>query len=122
METDTAMDLSDLRRALPRTRTPTQPYIQPLLYCAHCNQRYEPAWYDPTHHRCFFCMRFRSPSVTRYALLYETQWYFIQSGEDDPYDYYATYFALLHRWADQKRIPFTEREARYQEELWAMIR
>jgi hypothetical protein len=67
-------------------------------------------------------MRFRSPTLTRYALLYETQWYFIQSGETDPHEYYATYFALLHRWADQKRLPLTQREADYQEYLWLMIR
>jgi hypothetical protein len=123
-----SMDLSALSRALPTvstvpTTTSRRPtYRLPLLYCAHCNQRYLPFWYDLTHYRCFFCMRFRSPNITRYALLYETQWYFIQSGEDDPHVYYATYFELLHRWADQRQLPFTPREAEYQEYLWHMIR
>ncbi len=120
-KTRTTMDLSALREALPSVRNTTR-YRQPLLFCAQCNQRYEPAWYDHDHRRCFFCMRFRSPKVTRYALLYETQWYFIQSGETDPHEYYTTYFTLLHRWADQKQLPFTQQEADYQEYLWLMIR
>jgi hypothetical protein len=54
--------------------------------------------------------------------LYETPWYFIQSGETDAPAYYATYFTLLHRWADQRQLPFTAQEARYQDDLWLMIR
>lgn len=115
------MDFSALREALPSIRDTTR-YQQTLLFCAQCNQCYEPSWYDRDRRRCFFCMRFRSPTLTRYALLYETQWYFIQSGETDPHKYYATYFALLHRWADQKQLPLTQREAEYQEYLWLMIR
>ena len=118
------MDLSALERALPvpsRSSLPTSTPI-PTMYCANCNLRYAPEWYHHEPRRCFFCMRFRSPQVTRYALLYETPWYFIQSGEAEPHDYYTTYFALLHRWADQRRLPFTTREAEYQEYLWLMIR
>lgn len=115
------MDLSALERALPvpsRSSLPTGHTI----YCANCNLRYAPNWYHHEPRRCFFCMRFRSPQVTRYALLYETPWYFIQSGETDAHEYYTTYFTLLHRWADQRRLPFTAREAEYQEYLWLMIR
>lgn len=114
------MDLSSLREALPSPSPSPSPSF-PRHLCQHCDLHYLPYWYDYNHHRCFFCMRFRSPHITRYALLYETQWFFIQSGEDEPRVYYTTYFELLHRWADRKRIPFTQREADYQTYLLHML-
>jgi len=124
--TVSSMDLSALERALPSlpslSSSEHRPLPGPTMYCAHCSLRYEPYWYHHDNHQCFFCVRFRSPKVTRYALLYETQWYFIQSGESEAREYYATYFALLHRWADQRHIPFTQRDAEYQDYLWLMIR
>jgi hypothetical protein len=62
-------------------------------------------------------MRFRTPNVTRYALLRETQWYFIQSGEDDPHRFYETYFYYLHRWADRFCPPITAHDRVFQQEL-----
>lgn len=124
MDTTNSMDLTSLRQALPTVTASSRParrYSLPTHLCNQCSLHYLPYWYDYSHHRCFFCMRFRSPNITRYALLYETQWFFIQSGEDEARSYYTTYFDLLHRWADQKRIPFTQREANYQTYLLQMI-
>ena len=126
------MDLSSLLMALPAVQAQSQVQslhngsyrlntLRPPNYCQHCDLRYENEWYHRSHNRCFFCMRFRTPNITRYALLYETEWYFIQSGEQDALRFYETYFYYLHRWADRFSIPLTSREARYQEELiWSL--
>lgn len=106
------IDLSDLLDALPPPVTAS--YSIPTFRCGKCELRYEPDWFHFPQSRCFFCMRFQSPSITRYALLYETKWYFIQSGKDDAREFYATYFDLLHRWADRYQIPVTSREIQYQ--------
>ena len=114
------MDLSALSHALPSLSSFHSSSHSPILFrnptfhCAECALPYYPKWFHVGHSRCFFCMRFRSPNVTRYALLYETQWYFIQSGEDDSYAYYTEYMELLHRWADTKKLPLTQREYEYQ--------
>jgi hypothetical protein len=91
--------------------------LRPPHYCQHCDLRYELQWFHRSQDRCFFCMRFRTPNMTRYALLYETQWYFIQSGEQDARLFYESYFYYLHRWADRFHLPFTDREAQYQADL-----
>lgn len=122
------MDLSSLLMALPAVGQ--QNHVQSIRleslrlqslhlphYCQNCSLRYEPQWFHRPQERCFFCMRFRSPNITRYALLYETQWYFIQSGEQDAPTFYDTYFYYLHRWADCFNIPITHREVHYQTEL-----
>ncbi len=122
------MDLSSLLMALPAVQQQT--HIQSLQnesyrleslrlphYCQHCDLRYENAWYHRPHSRCFFCMRFRTPNITRYALLRETPWYFIQSGEQNAPLFYETYFYYLHRWAERFSLPVTARDIRFQEEL-----
>lgn len=120
------MDLSDLLGALP---DPTQQTLyqslqhgsyrlqtlRPPHYCHHCDLHYETQWFHKTpQDRCFFCVRFRSPKVTRYALLYETPWFFLQSGQDHALTFYETYFYLLHRWADRFNLHHTEKEREYQ--------
>ena len=62
-------------------------------------------------------MRFRTENLTRYALLRETEWFYLQSGESDPVHYYEIYMGLLHRWADHYRLPFTPKDRAYQMEL-----
>ncbi len=62
-------------------------------------------------------MRFRTPNLTRYALLRETEWFYLQSGESDPVLFYETYMGLLHRWADRHRMPFTPKDKTYQDDL-----
>ena len=126
------MDLSSLLMALPAVQQQT--HIQSLRleslrlsslrlphYCQHCDLRYELQWFHRPQDRCFFCMRFRSPNITRYSLLYETQWYFIQSGEQDAAAFYDAYFYYLHRWADRFTIPVTHRDAQYQAELLSSL-
>lgn len=118
------MDMSVLVEALPtlsqrRVEDPTSNYALEITQqyefrCGRCGLGYRGDWYHLNHTRCFFCMRFQSPSITRYALLYETQWYFIQSGQDDARSFYATYFELLHRWADHYHIPVTPKDIEYQ--------
>jgi hypothetical protein len=107
------MDLSSLSHALPRIRSP-------FFRCHRCNGDYVPEWYHTEQSLCFFCVRFRTPT-TRYALLYETQWFFIQSGNDDSYRFYMTYINLLHRWADHFHLPHTLEEKRYEAYLWESI-
>lgn len=139
------MDLHDLMMALPPVGQQT--YLQVIqneamrldalrlpCYCAHCDLRYETTWFegrpgqrdqrDQRDQReeghCFFCHRFRTPRITRFALLRETEWFFIQSGntEREKRAFYEAYFFYLHRWADRFSLPSTQEEAAYQEELW----
>ena len=127
------MDLHDLMMALPPVGQQT--YLQVIqneamrldalrlpCYCAHCDLRYETAWFEGRPGRqeghCFFCHRFRTPRITRFALLRETEWFFIQSGREEKRDFYEAYFFYLHRWADRFSLPYTQEEASYQEELW----
>lgn len=128
MDITDSMDLSSLRNTLPSipsSNTNLSSHANLYNYmthlCNHCNLRYLPYWYNSDHQLCFFCIRFRSPYITRYALLYETEWFFIQSGEDDARMYYSSYFELLHKWADQKHIPFTKRDHEYQKYLLDML-
>jgi hypothetical protein len=108
-----SIDMSDLLQALPPLRPATEIHY-PEFRCGRCDLHYKPDWFHFPQSRCFFCMRFQSPSITRYALLYETQWYFIQSGQDDARTFYGTYFELLHRWADRYHIPITSKDIQYQ--------
>jgi hypothetical protein len=91
-------------------------------YCGHCDLRYETAWFihqyrHTTEGHCFFCHRFRTPRITRFALLRETEWFFLQSGEDDARAFYEAYFFYLHRWADRFGVNHTQEEMDYQEGL-----
>jgi len=112
------MDMSGLIETLPSLRTSHDDALEIArnhkFRCGRCGLGYRSDWYHFNQSRCFFCMRFQSPSITRYALLYETQWYFIQSGQDDAHAFYATYFELLHRWADHYQIPVTSKDIEYQ--------
>jgi len=110
----TTFDLTPLRDALP-------PIPQTAHHCTHCDLFYHRTWYHPSTSRCFFCMRFRAPNLTRYALLRETEWFYLQSGESDPASYYDMYIGLLHRWADRHRLPFTPKDRIYQMEILQSI-
>jgi len=110
------MDMTNMLEALPplSENSALEKARRHEFRCGRCGLKYRSEWYHYPQSRCFFCMRFQSPSITRYSLLYETQWYFIQSGQDDARIFYATYFNLLHRWADHYKIPITEKDIKYQ--------
>jgi len=127
-------DLHDLMMALPPVGAQT--YLQVIQneamrldalrlphYCGHCDLRYETAWFEGRRPgqegHCFFCHRFRTPRITRFALLRETEWFFIQSGNTmtEKRAFYEAYFFYLHRWADRFSLPSTQEEVAYQEEL-----
>jgi len=129
------MDFNDLLMALPPVGRQT--YLQTQengsmrldmlrlpCYCAHCDLRYETTWFThksnhPGEGHCFFCHRFRTPRITRFALLRETEWFFLQSGgeEEEKRGFYEAYFFYLHRWADRFCFDRTQEEVEYQEEL-----
>jgi len=100
---------NELALSLPRIALQTH-------QCTACSLAYHRTWYHPSNRRCFFCMRFNG-NITRYALLRETEWFFIQSGEGNARAYYETYITLLHRWADIFRLPYTPKDLSFQVEL-----
>lgn len=92
------------------------PKVQTILMCSFCHQIYEKQWMQSDKH-CFFCPQFRTNRITRYALLKETEWFFIQSGSENIQEFYKEYIYLVHRWCNYFQIPHTPREIQLEQEL-----
>ncbi len=96
------------------------PKVQTIQVCSFCQQIYEKQWMQSEKH-CFFCPQFRSHRITRYALLKETEWFFIQSGSDHQEEFYKEYIYLVHRWCNHFQIPHTPQEIQLEIELLSQI-
>lgn len=92
------------------------PKVQTILTCSFCHQIYEKQWMQSEKH-CFFCPQFRTHLITRYSLLKETEWFFIQSGSENIQEFYKEYIYLVHRWCDYFQIPHTSQEIQLEQEL-----
>ena len=96
---DTIYDLSN-----------TLPRIQSFPTCSTCGLIYNRKWMMRNHIKCFFCSKFNIKNVTRNFLLKETDWFYIQSGEDHRQQFYEDYFEHLHRWSNHFQLSYTSND------------
>lgn len=93
----------------------------PLIpVCSTCGLIYNHKWMTHNRTHCFFCSKFRT-NVSRYYLLQETDWFYIQSGEDHREEFYQNYFQYLHRWSDRFQLPHTTDEKVLEQNLLSTI-
>jgi hypothetical protein len=92
------------------------PKVKPIYSCSFCKLIYEQKWIKKNI-LCLFCSQFRTPLISRFALLKEIEWFFIQSGENDPHSFYTELIHLIHRWCNHFQLPHTTKEIQLEHDI-----
>jgi hypothetical protein len=91
--------------------------LQTEYKCKICKQRYESLWCKADEATCLFCTHFHPAKHTRHTILRESEWHFIQSGEDSRKDFNQKYIHHLHKWCNHYHLPYTSADMQVEDEL-----